>query len=190
MWPVLCSSSSDEESAQQSHIEASENLTLNLTPHRSFGVGSISPAVFIPFATPCLSLRSDLDKPAKQQTHWDHQPWREARTGRRRGPRRPRSEARQGQHRSGRGAGTAVDRDRAVKRRGNRPVGPRWQSTMKPRERPRAAKGKRERERDRRRKNRGKQSMIHGYETQETRRAQTRRDETRRCAVSREANKL
>ena len=51
---MLCSSSSDEESAQQAHI-AGEILTLKLTPHRTFGVASVSPAVLIPFATPCLS---------------------------------------------------------------------------------------------------------------------------------------
>ena len=64
VWPVLCSSSSDEESAQQAHRKAGENLTLNLTPHRMFGVASVPPAVLIPFATPCPQRRqrSDLDQ--------------------------------------------------------------------------------------------------------------------------------
>ena len=37
------------------HCKASEILTLNLTPNRTYGVASVSLAVLIPFATPCLS---------------------------------------------------------------------------------------------------------------------------------------
>ena len=50
-------------------------------------------------AVPQRRLRGDLLLPAGQQTHWDQQPRREARTGRRHGPHRPRSEARHGQQR-------------------------------------------------------------------------------------------
>ena len=41
--------------AEGPHCKAAEILTLNLTPHRTFEVTSVSPAVLIPFATPCLS---------------------------------------------------------------------------------------------------------------------------------------
>ena len=53
---VLCSSSPDDESAQQAHIaKQAKSLTLNLTPHRAFGVTSRSPAVLVTLATPGLS---------------------------------------------------------------------------------------------------------------------------------------
>ena len=51
---VFCSSSSDDEAAGP-QCKAGEVLRLNLTPHQACGVTSVSPAVLIPFATPCLS---------------------------------------------------------------------------------------------------------------------------------------
>ena len=56
MLRVLCSSSSDDESAPGGpHRKAGEVLTLNLAPREAFGVAWRSPAVLVTLATPGLS---------------------------------------------------------------------------------------------------------------------------------------
>ena len=83
---VLCSSSSNDESAQQAHI-ARHAESLNLTPHRAFGEASRSPAVLVTCATPCLSGARGATSTCQPGGR---------RTVRR--PRQPRSNVRQGQH--------------------------------------------------------------------------------------------
>ena len=104
------------------------------------------PAVLVTFATLSLSgaRGENLDLPARQQTHWDQEPRREARTPP--GLDKPAAEA-----------GAVVGGDRAIRRSRRTALDrlPRRAtvlSTMEPRGRLGAALGRGERERERRRK--------------------------------------
>ena len=55
MLLVLCSSSSDEESAQQAHIARGGCLRQHLALRRTFGGASRPAAMLVPPALPCFS---------------------------------------------------------------------------------------------------------------------------------------
>ena len=101
VWPVLRSSSS----------------ALNLTPHRTIGVASVSPAVLVPFATPCLRgarRATSTSQPGGRRNGISSRDARLAQGGDAghagRAPRLDKASS------GGRGAGAAVGGDRPVKR--------------------------------------------------------------------------
>ena len=135
---VLCSSPLDAESAPQAHIARQAGvLTLILTPHRAFAVTSRAPSVLVTLATPSLSgVRGDnLRWPARRQAHWGQQSLREARTERRHWPHRPSlrsSTPPEAGEPERRWVKTERSGGAAAQLLTDRPVRPRWLSSMEP----------------------------------------------------------